>query len=84
MSDRMDSRIFARYEDQRTLYMPDNPVIAGGRNGHYIFERQRVLAPGHTTTHMFDEHIFMLPLGDVAVPFSSRLNGRSVAGLIEP
>jgi len=78
------SRIFARFDDKRALYMPDAPVMAGGRHGSYIFERQKVFSAGHAPTHAFDEHIFMLPLGDAAVPFTSRLNGRKVEGLIEP
>ena len=78
------SRIFARFDDKRALYMPDAPLIAGGRSGSYTFERQRVFSSGHVPTHTFDEHIFMLPVGEVAVPFKSRLNGRPVKGLIEP
>ena len=66
------------------LYMPEAPVVAGGRTGSYIFERQQIGSAGHTPTHAFDEHIFMLPLGDAAVPFTSRLNGRPAKGLIEP
>ena len=80
----MVSRIFARFDDRRSLYMPDAPVMAGGRNGSYIFERQKLFSAGHAPTHAFDEHIFMLPLGDSAVPFTSRLNGRPLEGLIEP
>lgn len=84
MSDPAVSRIFARFDERRTLYMPEEPVIAGGRRGTYIFERQKVASSGHVTTHAFDEHIFMLPLNEAAVPFESRLNGRRVRGLIEP
>ncbi|HEY1774220.1 MAG TPA: AraC family transcriptional regulator [Gammaproteobacteria bacterium] len=84
MSDTAVSRIYARYEDSRKLYLPDVPVFSDGRHGSYIFERQQVFSAGHTPTHAFDEHIFMLPLGDVAVPFSSHLNGRPLKGLIEP
>ncbi|HEX4300008.1 MAG TPA: AraC family transcriptional regulator [Gammaproteobacteria bacterium] len=78
------SRIYARYDDSRKLYLPDVPVFSDGRHGSYIFERQQVFSAGHTPTHAFDEHIFMLPLGDAAVPFHSRLNGRPLKGLIEP
>lgn len=78
------SRIYSHFGDRRMLYMPEEPVIAGGKNGTYTFERQKVFSAGHTPTHFFDEHIFMLPVGDGAVPFSSRLNGRPINGLIEP
>ena len=78
------SRIYARYHDSRKLYLPDAPVFSDGRHGSYIFERQQILAAGHAPPHAFDEHIFMLPLGDAAVPFSSVLNGRRCKGLIEP
>lgn len=78
------SRIYARYDDSRKLYLPDAPVFSDGKHGSYIFERQQVFAAGHTPTHAFDEHIFMLPVGETAVPFSSRLNGRPLQGLIEP
>jgi AraC-like DNA-binding protein len=78
------SRIYARYDDSRKLYLPDAPVFSDGKHGSYIFERQQVFTAGHTPTHAFDEHIFMLPLGDRAVPFSSVLNGRTCRGLIEP
>lgn len=78
------SRIYARYDDSRKLYLPDVPVFSDGRHGSYTFERQQIFAAGHTPTHAFDEHIFMLPLGDAAVPFSSILNGRRCKGLIEP
>jgi AraC family transcriptional regulator len=78
------SRIFARFDDKRSLYMPEDPVMAGGRNGSYIFERQKLFSAGHAPTHAFDEHIFMLPVGEAAVPFTSRLNGRRAQGYIEP
>ena len=78
------SRIYARYEDSRKLYLPDTPVFADGKHGSYVFERQRKFSAGHTPTHTFDEHIFMLPVGDTAVAFTSRLNGRPLKGLIEP
>jgi AraC family transcriptional regulator len=78
------SRIYARYDDSRRLYLPDAPVMAAGKSGNYIFERQQVFSAGHTPKHAFDEHIFMLPVGDSAVPFTSRLNGRPLKGLIEP
>ena len=84
MSDLVNSRIFARFDDARALYMPDAPVVAGGRSGSYVFERQKIFASGHVPTHAFDDHIFMLPVSDAAVPFKSRLNGRAVKGLIEP
>lgn len=84
MSNLVASRIFARFDDKRALYMPEAPLMVGGRSGSYIFEHQKVVASGHVPTHAFDDHIFMLPLGDIAVPFKSRLNGRPVKGLIEP
>jgi len=84
MSAMAASRIYARYDDSRKLYMPESPVVSGGKSGSYVFERQQVFSAGHTPTHAFDEHIFMLPLGDSAVPFTSRLNGRPLKGLIEP
>lgn len=84
MSEAAVSRIFTRYEDRRSLYMPEAPLVFGGRHGSYIFERQQVSAAGHTPTHIFDDHIFMLPLGGTAVPFHSRLNGRPLKGYIAP
>jgi AraC family transcriptional regulator len=78
------SRIYARYDDSRKLYLPEIPVFSDGKHGSYIFERQQIFSAGHTPAHVFDEHIFMLPMGDAAVTFSSRLNGRSLKGLIEP
>src|SRR5579859_5607187 len=84
MSAAAASRIYARYDDARKLYLPDAPVFSDGKHGSYIFERQQVFSAGHTPTHAFDEHIFMLPVGDRAVPFTSRLNGRPLKGLIEP
>jgi len=84
MAEAGTSRIFTRFEDRRMLYMPEDPVVAGGRNGSYAFERQLVPGVGQTPKHAFDEHIFMLPMGEAAVPFQSRLNGRRLTGLIEP
>lgn len=84
MSNVVASRIFTRFDERRMLYMPEDPVFAGGKSGSYIFERQHVPAVGHTSQHTFDEHIFMLPMGDAAAPFHSRLNGRPAKGLIEP
>lgn len=84
MSDPAHSRIFTRFEDRRMLYMQDDPVFAGGKNGSFLFERQQIPASGELPAHIFDDHVFMLPLGDTAAKFASRLNGRSVQGLIEP
>jgi AraC-like DNA-binding protein len=84
MSVPVASRIFVRYDDRRILYMPDEPLIAGGRDGTYTFERQKLASAGEKPTHTFDDHIFMLPLGDAAVRFNSRLNSRPLRGLIEP
>ncbi len=84
MNDVTASRIFTRFDDKRTLYMPVEPVFAGGMSGNFMFERQKLDSAGETASHVFDEHVFMLPLGVSAVPFQSRLNGRQVRGLIEP
>ncbi|HSN16904.1 MAG TPA: AraC family transcriptional regulator [Gammaproteobacteria bacterium] len=84
MADAIGSRIFTRYEAGRSLYMPDSPLVFGGRQGSYIFEHQKIATAGHTPSHIFDDHIFMLPLGETAVPFHSRLNGRPVHGHIAP
>src|ERR1700689_859324 len=84
MNDVAASRIFPRFDDKRALYMPVEPVFAGGMSGNFMFERQKLDSAGHTASHVFDEHIFMLPLGASAVPFHSRINGRQVRGLIEP
>jgi AraC-like DNA-binding protein len=84
MNDVTASRIFTRFDDKRTLYMPVEPVFAGGMSGNFMFERQKLDSAGHTRSHVFDEHVFMLPLGLSAVPFQSRVNSRQVRGLIEP
>ncbi|HEY4126581.1 MAG TPA: AraC family transcriptional regulator [Gammaproteobacteria bacterium] len=84
MSDVTASRIFTRFDDKRALYMPVEPVFAGGMIGSYMFERQKLDAAGQTQSHVFDEHVFMLPLGADAVRFQSCVNGRKVQGLIEP
>lgn len=84
MPDTAHSRIFTRYADGRMLYMPDDPVFAGGKSGSFLFERQQIPASGRLAAHTFDDHVFMLPVGDSAARFTSRLNGRSVQGLIEP
>lgn len=77
------SRIFTRFQDKRVLYFPDEPVLAGGRPGSYIFERRTVPASG-LAAHVFDDHMFLLVLGDAAVPYRSRLNGRQFNGMFEP
>lgn len=84
MSDTATPRIFTRFDKRSTLYMSDVPVAAGGRSGSYIFERQQIAAAGHIPTHTFDTHIFMLPMCETAVPFTSSVNGRLFHGLIEP
>lgn len=84
MTEAVASRIFARFDDGRMLYMPETPLVVGGKSGSFIFERCRIPAPGHIPAHMFDEHVFMLPVGDQAAPFRSRLNGRNLKGLVEP
>lgn len=65
------------------LYFRDSPAIAGGQRGAYIFER-RIAAGSHLPAHTFDEHMFLLPVGETAVPFQSVLNGRRLQGHIEP
>ncbi|HEU5397973.1 MAG TPA: AraC family transcriptional regulator, partial [Gammaproteobacteria bacterium] len=84
MTEAAASRIFARFDDGRMLYMPETPLLMGGRSGSFIFERRHIPAPGKIPAHTFDEHVFMLPVGDEAVRFSSRLNGRNLKGLVEP
>lgn len=84
MTETAASRIFARFDDERMLYLPEAPLLMGGRGGSFTFERRHIPAPGHIPAHSFDEHVFMLPLGDKPVRFSSRLNGRNLKGLVEP
>ena len=84
MSANGDSRIYSHFEDRRMVYMPTEPVFAGGRSRGYIFERHNVRSSGFLPTHSFDQHIFMLPTGSTSALFRSRLNGRKVNGLIEP
>lgn len=84
MTEAAASRIFARFDDGRMLYMLETPLLMGGRSGSFIFERRHIPAPGKIPAHTFDEHVFMLPVGDEAVRFSSRLNGRNLKGLVEP
>lgn len=84
MTEAAASRIFARFDDGRMLYMPETPLLMGGRSGSFIFERRHIPAPGKIPAHTFDEHVFMLPVGGHAVRFSSRLNGRNLKGLVEP
>lgn len=84
MTESAASRIFARFDDGRMLYMPETPLVVGGRSGSFVFERRRIPAPGHIPAHIFDDHVFMLPVSDKAARFSSRLNGRNLKGLVEP
>lgn len=84
MTEASASRIFARFEDGRMLYMPEMPLMMGGRSGNFIFERRSIPARGHIPAHSFDEHVFMLPTGEHPVRFMSRLNGRALKGLVEP
>lgn len=76
-------RIFTRYQSNPVLYFPDEPVLAGGRRGSYVFER-RTVPPSDLPPHVLDDHIFLLVVGHAAVPFRSRLNGRLVKGYFEP
>ena len=76
-------RIFTRYEAGPVLYFPDEPRLAAGRRGNYIFER-RTVPPAQLAPHVFDDHMFLLVLGETAVPYRSRLNGRQVIGRFEP
>lgn len=76
-------RIFTRFDDQQVLYLKDEPIVSGGTLGSYVFEHHRV-APGEMDVHVFEDHMFLLPLGASQVPFRSRLNGRRVTGAFEP
>ncbi len=69
--------------NQPVLYLPDEPLIAGGTRGNFIFERHKVL-PGELPPHVFEDHMFLLPMSAVAVPFHSSLNGHLVNGMLEP
>lgn len=76
-------RIYMRLGQQQALYFHSRPALAGGKRGHYAFER-RMVAAGDLPAHSFDNHMFLLPMSREAVPFRSRLNGRQVNGLLEP
>lgn len=76
-------RIFTRFDDRPQLYLSDEPLVAGGARGSYVFEHHRV-SPGEMRVHAFEEHMFMLPMGPAAIPFYSRLNGRQVNGEFVP
>lgn len=78
-------RIYTRLAeaDQRVLYFADDPVVAGGKRGEYIFEHRHV-PPGELPPHVFEEHVFLLPLGRESVRFHSLLNGQQVVGQLEP
>lgn len=76
-------RIITKFHDRPQIYLPDQPLVTGGTRGNYIFEHHRV-APGQLPEHVFEQHMFMLPLGTSAVPFYSRLNGRKVNGSFVP
>ena len=76
-------RILTRYEAGPVLYFPDEPRLAAGERGSYIFER-RTVPPAQLAPHVFDDHMFLLVLGEAAVPYRSRLNGRQVIGRFEP
>ncbi|MGH8225144.1 MAG: helix-turn-helix transcriptional regulator [Gammaproteobacteria bacterium] len=58
-------------------------MVSGGTRGSYVFEHHRV-APGEMDVHVFDDHMFLLPVGAAAVRFDSRLNGRRITGAFEP
>ncbi|MDE2023827.1 MAG: helix-turn-helix transcriptional regulator [Gammaproteobacteria bacterium] len=77
------SRIFTRYQAGPVLYFPDEPALAGGQRGSYVFER-RTVPPNQLPPHVFDSHMFLLVLGETAVPYRSRLNGRQIIGRFEP
>lgn len=76
-------RIFTRYQSGPVLYFPDEPKVAGGCRGSYVFER-RLVAPGQLPPHVFEDHMFLLVLGETGSPFYSRLNGRQITGHFEP
>jgi AraC family transcriptional regulator len=82
-SDPASPRIFTKFENRQELYLTDEPVVAGGARGSYVFEHHRV-SPGEMRVHAFEEHMFMLPMGPAAIPFYSRLNGRQVNGEFVP
>lgn len=76
-------RIFTRYQSDPVLYFPDEPTLAGGRRGSYVFER-RTVPPSQLPSHVFSDHMLLLVLGDTAVPYRSRLNGHLFKGNFEP
>ncbi len=67
----------------RVPYFQVPPIAAGGRADLYAFEH-RCVAAGRLAAHSFEADVLMLPLGNRAVRFHSRLNGRRLSGLIEP
>lgn len=76
-------RIYTRYQVNPVLYFPDEPELAGGHRGSYVFER-RIAPPSDLPPHVFNDHMFLLVLGETAVPYRSRLNGHQVNGSFEP
>ncbi len=68
---------------EKVPYFDVAPLEAAGGDGSYVMER-RIIEPGSLGAHTFDEHVLMLPLGGQAIRFDSRLDGRPLAGLIEP
>jgi AraC family transcriptional regulator len=78
-----DIRIRIHSGSRSQLYFEQPPMLAGGQRGSYIFER-RIAIGSFLPAHTFDEHIFLLPVGQNAVPYKSMLNGRCIRGYIEP
>lgn len=76
-------RIHTTFEDGKRVYLPNAPIVAGGEPGGYVLERHRTV-PQAMRPHDFDEHLLMLSMSELAVPFSSRLNGRQINGAFTP
>ncbi len=77
-------RIYVRSGTKRLIYLSGTQaLLAGGKDGRYVLERRKVAA-GSLPSHTFDDYVIMLPLGIAAVGFHSRLEGRTLKGLIEP
>ncbi len=84
MADLSPARIYIQTAgNARVPYFQVPPIAAGGRADLYVFEHRSVEA-GSLTAHSFDADILMLPVGNRAVRFHSRLNGRRLSGLIQP
>ncbi len=77
-------RILIRTEvGAQVPYFDAAPQQAAGVDGSYVMER-RFIEPGSLGAHTFDDHVLMLPLGPRAIRCESRLEGRTLGGLVEP